>query len=377
MTPPPPLELLTLGPLELLRDGEPDAAFPSRRVRAALLVYLALEGPVARDRLLGLLWGDRPEERARHVLNQTLYEIRRDMGESVVESTGLHLRLDESVDVDVHALRRATAEGADGRVIELYRGHFLDGFFVPEAREFNEWAENTAAELRRLHFEAFSREVDRAAEAEGPEPALDLARSWVRWHPDEERPRVVLARLLLRAGRRDEARREHERWAEHAREERGRPPDGTLWGDILEELSPLERRASQAPQQAFQYERRRASFPTTQDDNTTLHVVAGGASGPRLVLFRAPGQEEVYRLETGENVVGRTDGHLCFPENRALSTRHATVVVKEGEEGEVRCILRDLESRNGTYLKIGGPRPLADGEVFLTGRQVFQLRRRR
>jgi len=359
------LRLTTLGPLELSVDGDVDAAFATRRVRAALLVYLAAEGRRSRDQVMNLLWGDRPEDRARHVLNQTLYEIRRDLGAEVVESRGTHLRLGDDVEADVVELREAAESDDHVRVIALYRGHFLDGFFVPEAREFAEWADRTARELRQLHFRSYEGHVDALAGEGDTEAALEAARAWARWHPEAERPRFTSARLLLRSGRRDEARREYERWQDDAPRTRGRPPDAALWKPLLDELA-----ARGAPRPS-------AGEAGEAGGKLTVRVSAGGARGPRLVLLGEPGQEEVYRLSPGENVIGSEEGALRFPENRALSGRHAAIVVEEKEGGGARCVLRDLESRGGTYLRISGARPLADGEVFLAGQQVFQLRRRR
>ncbi|NIQ58964.1 MAG: hypothetical protein GWN85_37510, partial [Gemmatimonadetes bacterium] len=52
-------------------DGEPlsgEAAWPKS---LALLVYMAREpGPDRRDEILGVLWPDRDEKRARRALNQ-------------------------------------------------------------------------------------------------------------------------------------------------------------------------------------------------------------------------------------------------------------------------------------------------------------------
>src|SRR5215213_6771364 len=59
--------------------GEPRAraggveVLARRRKELALLAYLAASRrPVSRERLATLLWGDRPDERARHSLRQTL-----------------------------------------------------------------------------------------------------------------------------------------------------------------------------------------------------------------------------------------------------------------------------------------------------------------
>ena len=65
-----------LGDFALSDDVGRDVT-PNRRKARALLAYLALQnGSATRERLAGLLWGDRAEEQARASLRQTLYELR-------------------------------------------------------------------------------------------------------------------------------------------------------------------------------------------------------------------------------------------------------------------------------------------------------------
>ena len=51
---------------------------------AALLAFLALEGPTSRARLAALLWPDRKEDTARNALRQRLFQLRRQIGADLV-----------------------------------------------------------------------------------------------------------------------------------------------------------------------------------------------------------------------------------------------------------------------------------------------------
>ena len=61
-------------------DGAP-LALPTRKAEAVLALLLSRSGEAQpRERLIGLLWGDRGDKQARHSLSQTLTAIRGAIG---------------------------------------------------------------------------------------------------------------------------------------------------------------------------------------------------------------------------------------------------------------------------------------------------------
>ncbi len=132
----------TLGSLEISLEGEPAPAELLWKKNAALLVYLARtpDRRRTREHLCGLLWGDRPEEAARHSLNEALRVIRRNAGDDVVESDARQVTLSRTaVVLDVDELA-ALAENSDWEAAGgLIEGTFLDGFGVPDASDFEDW----------------------------------------------------------------------------------------------------------------------------------------------------------------------------------------------------------------------------------------------
>ncbi|MBL0094150.1 MAG: hypothetical protein IPP50_18680 [Piscinibacter sp.] len=64
--------------------GPDGATVPLAPRDAALLAWLALEGPTARTRLAGLLWPDSDAEAARNALRQRLFQLRRLLGQTLV-----------------------------------------------------------------------------------------------------------------------------------------------------------------------------------------------------------------------------------------------------------------------------------------------------
>ena len=66
--------------------------------------------------------------------------------------------------------------------------------------------------------------------------------------------------------------------------------------------------------------------------------------------------------------IGRTHCDLMFPEDPYLSLRHANLY--RTDEG---LKLEDLQSRNGTYLRIREEKKLQHGDILLMGEQVLRL----
>lgn len=85
---PSPWHLLLARSAGLQRAGAPPVALADRD--AALLAWLALEGPTPRARLAQLLWPDTDADAARNSLRQRLFRLRKTLGvELVVGSTTL------------------------------------------------------------------------------------------------------------------------------------------------------------------------------------------------------------------------------------------------------------------------------------------------
>src|SRR5215813_6361304 len=140
------LQLMLLGGFGArIIPGEPlDIA--NRKTRA-LLAYLALPTGRAhsRDKIVGLLWGDRGEEQARNSLRQALTELGRALGgvspPALIKARET-LALDPlAAEVDALVFERLAHSGdlTDlRRAKALYTGELLEGFAVRDS-EFEEW----------------------------------------------------------------------------------------------------------------------------------------------------------------------------------------------------------------------------------------------
>jgi len=77
-----------------------------------------------------------------------------------------------------------------------------------------------------------------------------------------------------------------------------------------------------------------------------------------------------YHLAGDETTMGRTGADITFADDAYLSPMHALVLWKDG-----LLFIRDLGSRNGTWVFLAGPHKLMDGDLVLVGSQLLRFRR--
>ena len=156
------LRLSTFGSVYLTRDGEVLTGPAGQRRILAILTILASVGDrgMSRDKLLGLLWSEGEPDKSRHALTQSLYHIRKALGVERIFLSGTDLRIDPAVlSSDVGDFQRAIDDGRLADAVALYRGPFLDGFYLNGDPDFEFWA----ATERDRFARAFGQALDTLA----------------------------------------------------------------------------------------------------------------------------------------------------------------------------------------------------------------------
>lgn len=226
------LRLTTLGAIQLTAAGERAERHPivAQPKRLALLAYLATARPgslVFRDTLLALLWPEFDASHARRALRQTLYHLRRELGQEAIlggDQGGVGVDLD-LIWCDAVAFERAVAEDRLEAALELYAGEFLAGFHPECGPEYESWLDGVRERLRRKAVSAASALAERA-EARGDHARAIEHHRWVTdVLPYDEQVTRALIRLLDRVGDRAGAVRTYEMHATRLRRDLGLEPD--------------------------------------------------------------------------------------------------------------------------------------------------------
>ena len=174
----------------------------TQRHRLALLAVLAASpAGVSRDKLIGYLWCESSDERARRSLSDSVYRINKALGAGVVVAVGDELRLDpERLPSDLQVFREAIERGAWERAVDAYEGPFLDGFHLPDALDFERWLETERQALARAHAAALESLAQRRSDEGDVAGAVTLWQRRAALDPFDSRLAVHVMEALEAAG---------------------------------------------------------------------------------------------------------------------------------------------------------------------------------
>lgn len=151
--------------LTLKLFGPPKVVFQQKDIRfsfskmEALFYYLAVSGEVNRDEIAGILWGDKENQVARKNLRNTVYQANKIFEGDVIVSpsrSSLALNPELSFSLDVQLFERDPI-----RNLHLYQGDFLEGFYVKDDEDFDQWASRKRSAYKQLYIESCYQKIDK------------------------------------------------------------------------------------------------------------------------------------------------------------------------------------------------------------------------
>ncbi|KPK56457.1 MAG: hypothetical protein AMS21_12720 [Gemmatimonas sp. SG8_38_2] len=174
---------------------------------AVLALLAAARGTgCSRDKLVGYLWPESEEERARHLLSDSLYHLRRSLGEDSLVTSREYVRLNtEVVECDLIAFLEALEREDPESAVALYCGPFLDGFYAEGSLEFAHWVESERQKLADQYADAIESLAVRAEEAGDFLGSSNWWRRLARHDPYNSRAVLRLMQALAAAGDRGNA----------------------------------------------------------------------------------------------------------------------------------------------------------------------------
>jgi DNA-binding SARP family transcriptional activator len=223
-----PLDVRSLGSLEILRDGQrlPDDAWRYAKPRELLLYLLSHPEGRTRDQIGLVFWPDASATQVKNNFHVMLHHVRKAIGRAdlivfkadrygIAWEAGVRFDardFEAGVRTGMRALKEARTPSDEQRAadslrasLELYRGDFLT------AEETGDWAVEIRDHLRRLHADGLMLVGQRHLLNGENREAADVFRRITRSDELHEEAHRQLMLALTRAGDRSEAIRQYER----------------------------------------------------------------------------------------------------------------------------------------------------------------------
>lgn len=195
------LRVSLLGQVRFTLDDEPLTGFISSKVQA-LLCYLILNPQHhSRDALIGLFWGNAAEADARANLRVALSNLRKLLGDyldSTRQTAAFNRASPYELDVDI--LGRYVERGELKEAAELYRGEFMQGFYLTDSPLFEEWQASERERLRRTALHVFQALATKLAQEHAYREAIGCSLKLVDLEPWRETSHRQLMLFYARTG---------------------------------------------------------------------------------------------------------------------------------------------------------------------------------
>lgn len=319
----------------------------------ALLAVLACAGEagLAREKLYALFWPETTSSRASHRLSQLLHHVRRclDCADLILGSVELRLE-PERITCDVWEFTAARRHGELERAVELYGGPFLDGFFLPDAADFERWTESRRAVLAREYLETLEALAVQAEVRGDPRAAALWWRRLGEQEPLSSRVTMHLMTALAAAGERARALEQARAYQTQVRTELEAEPNPAV-GALAEEL----RRMPSGPREAWRTGTRTVAIAVLPLVALDQKPETGALSqGLTEELVTAAGEIPGVRVASPSSVAAL---HHATGDVRELAERLGLEAVIEGSvrsaSGRVRLTIRLVDGNDGCQLWTG------------------------
>jgi predicted ATPase/DNA-binding SARP family transcriptional activator len=294
-----------------------------------LLYYLAARAdePVARTRLISLLWQDSDEQEGRNSLSTSLSRLRRALPNVPIVASGdtLVWRAQPDTSTDLAEFRQLSRPGATApdlaAAAALWRGPFLEGFDLRDCPDWEDWLALERAAWQQHVLDTLERAADAEAAARDWPAALGHARRALAIDPLQERFHRQVMRFSEQAGDRAAALAHYRLTRQRLSDELGVEPDPEtqrLYQAILNQASRpppspavTQPRATQPPAEAPERPPQpRPGIPLVgrHAELAALQTAAQEAEAGRGRLVVLQGEVGIGKSRLVEELVWRLDG---------------------------------------------------------------------
>ena len=267
-----------LGTPEILKDGE-EVFFSYNKVNA-LVYYILVRGTVMRDELSGILWADKPDAVARKNLRNAIYEAKKILGaDTFISPRKAIIKVNPAVDVEIDSkLFEADPVGQ----LDLYKGEFLQGFFIKDSVEYEDWYLAERSRLKNLYMDAIAEKLQIAVSEKDYNTIERHGQLLIAQNPYDENVYAIVLRAYCEQGKMQQAMELYEEMKELFQ--------GDMQSDALADIDAIIKDALQQEEKKFQNRSHRIAIPIGREkelEDMTAHIWSfmRGRAGEALILL--------------------------------------------------------------------------------------------
>ncbi|KPL06630.1 hypothetical protein AMJ86_07785 [bacterium SM23_57] len=175
------LEIYTFGSLAIRIDGKELRELGSRKAEA-ILVYLVVEGGNhSRHSLAALFWPESSDSKALTSLRVALSTLRKYVGDylEICQNT-IKIKTGSKIYLDCFDLETKLVQGQVDQALEIYRGDFLEGFYIQDAIVFEDWRLWEQERLRKIVVSTLQSTISTEIESGNLKHGQNLARQLLK-----------------------------------------------------------------------------------------------------------------------------------------------------------------------------------------------------
>jgi DNA-binding SARP family transcriptional activator len=197
------LSILILGSPNITWRDKP-YHIPRRQARAMLYHLAEVIKPVPRQQLCFLFWPDLPNTKARRNLNRLLSYLHQTLPHREMliisdETIQLNPDLVQSDADQFQLLSEQRYTASTQQAVNLYRGDFLEGFYLPKSLEYDLWLTTERHRLEREYLALLANLVDTLMDNGDYRQAIPFAQNYLRIDnlAEELHRRVIICHFAM------------------------------------------------------------------------------------------------------------------------------------------------------------------------------------
>lgn len=267
-----------LGTPEIFKDGE-EVFFSYNKVNA-LVYYILVRGTVMRDELSGILWADKPDAVARKNLRNAIYEAKKILGaDTFISPRKAIIKVNPAVEVEIDSkIFEADPVGQ----LDLYKGEFLQGFFIKDSVEYEDWYLAERSRLKNLYMDAIAEKLKTAVDEKDYNTIERHGQLLIAQNPYDENVYSIVLRAYCEQGKMQQAMELYEEMKELFQ--------GDMQSDALADIDAIIKDALQQEEKKFQNRSHRMAIPIGREqelEDMTAHIWSfmRGRAGEALILL--------------------------------------------------------------------------------------------